>query len=212
VEDGRRAVLRLDEHVRLGQPALEVAALVATGLLDELLARDRLLRVEQRFELLPLDLDQLQRLARLPRRVRRDRRHRLTRVRRLVGEHVHVAGTDDGVDAGRRARRLEVEALHARARVRAAQHRRVQHPVEPHVGRVGGEPAGPLQAVLLRCLVADDLERPGRPLVEDVLLDDHPGLLVAALDLLLGLDQSRHVRTASSILGYAPQRQMFPAM
>ena len=56
------------------------------------------------------------------------------------------------------------------------------------------------------------LERPGRPLLERVLLDDEPDLLAAALDLLLRADQPRHVRIASSIFGYVPQRHRFPAM
>ena len=38
-----------------------------------------------------------------------------------------------------------------------------------------------------------------RPLVERVLLDDHPGLRVATLDLLLGADQACQVAIASSI-------------
>ena len=59
---------------------------------------------------------------------------------------------------------------------------------------------------------ADDLARPGRPLLERVLFDDEPDLLVAALDLLLRADQSCHVRIASSIFGYAPQRQRLPAI
>ena len=48
---------------------------------------------------------------------------------------------------------------------------------------------------------ADDVARAGGPLLERVLLDDEPDLLEAALDLLLGADQSRHVRIASSIFG-----------
>ena len=48
---------------------------------------------------------------------------------------------------------------------------------------------------------ADDLARAGRPLLEHVLLDDEPDLLVTALDLLLGSDQSCHVEIASSIFG-----------
>ena len=66
--------------------------------------------------------------------------------------------------------------------------------------------------VLARRRPADDRERPRGPLLERILLDDEPHLLEAALDLLLGADQSRHVRIASSIFGYVPQRQMFPAM
>jgi hypothetical protein len=88
----------------------------------------------------------------------------------------------------------------------------VQHPVEAEVGRVRRLAARALEAVLALGVAPDDVQRSGRPLLEDVLLDDHPGVLVAALDLLFGLDQSRQVRIASSILGYAPQRQMFPAM
>src|ERR1700751_3685450 len=59
---------------------------------------------------------------------------------------------------------------------------------------------------------ADDPERSRRPLLEHVFLDDDPLLAVAALDLFLGPDQSRHVRTASSIRGYAPQRHRLPAI
>ena len=212
VEERLRPVLGLDDHVRLGQSALEVAALVAAGLLDQLAARDRLVRVEQRLELLPLDLDQPHGLASLRQRVRRDRSHGVTRVAGLVGEDVRVSGADHRPDPQGGARGLEVELPHAGVREGTAQHRGVEHAGEPHVGGVAGLAAGALRAVLPRSRPADDLPRPRRPLLELVLLDDHPGLLVAALDLLLGLDQSRHVRIASSIRGYAPQRQMFPAM
>src|SRR4029077_17850194 len=58
----------------------------------------------------------------------------------------------------------------------------------------------------------DHRERPGGPLLERILLDDDPHLLEASLDLFLGADQSCHERIASSILGYVPQRQMFPAI
>src|SRR4029079_19119984 len=69
-----------------------------------------------------------------------------------------------------------------------------------------------LEPVLPRRRLADDVERSVRPLVERILLDDEPDLFVPAFDLFLGPDQSRHVRIASSIFGYVPQRQMFPAM
>src|SRR4029077_12299147 len=69
-----------------------------------------------------------------------------------------------------------------------------------------------LRAVLARCGPADHRERPFRPLLERILLDDDPDLLEPALDLLLGADQPCQLRIASSILGYVPQRQMFPAI
>src|SRR4051812_28466766 len=68
--------------------------------------------------------------------------------------------------------------------------------------------------VLTRRRPADDLARSLRPLVERVVvaLDHDPLLGVLPLDFLLGADQSRHVRTASSIRGYAPQRHRLPAI
>src|SRR2546423_5948662 len=57
---------------------------------------------------------------------------------------------------------------------------------------------------------ADDPARPRGPLLEDVFLDDDPLLGVPALDLFFGTDQPRHATTASSILGYAPQRHRLP--
>ena len=61
----------------------------------------------------------------------------------------------------------------------------------------------PAVASLPRRGPADDLAGALGPLVERVVvaLDHDPLLGVPALDFLLGLDQSRHVRTASSILG-----------
>ena len=56
-----RRVLGLDDGVRLGEALLVVAALVAARLLQQRAARDRLVGVEQRLQLLPLDLDQLER-------------------------------------------------------------------------------------------------------------------------------------------------------
>jgi hypothetical protein len=60
--------------------------------------------------------------------------------------------------------------------------------------------------------VPDDLARPCGPLVEDVLVHDDPLLLVTTFDFFLGSNQSHHVRIASSIFGYVPQRQIFPAI
>ena len=88
----------------------------------------------------------------------------------------------------------------------------MQHPAQPQVGGVDRLAAGALEPVDPGRRTADDLARSFGPLLERVLVDDEPDLLVPALDLFLGADQSRHVRIASSIFGYAPQRQRLPAI
>ena len=77
----------------------------------------------------------------------------------------------------------------------------MQHPRQLDVRGVARLAAGPLEAVEARRVPADDVAGPGRPLVERVLVDERPDLLVAALDLLLGLDQPCHVEIASSMRG-----------
>ena len=69
------------------------------------------------------------------------------------------------------------------------------------VARVACDPAGLLVAVEAHGRPADDVAGTGRPLIERVLLDERPDLFVAALDLLLRLDQSCHVEIASSMRG-----------
>src|SRR5439155_13530248 len=130
----------------------------------------------------------------------------------LVDELWDLARPECRMHAGHGERRREIDAADRRGRVRRAQHRRVQHPVQAHVGGVLDLPAGALEAVHPRRRSPDDVARPCRPLLEGVLVDDEPHLLVPALDLLLRADQSRHVRIASSIFGYAPQRQRLPAI
>jgi hypothetical protein len=88
----------------------------------------------------------------------------------------------------------------------------VQHARELDVGRVRRLSARALRAVDPWDTAADVRERPGRPLVERVLVDDDPLLGVAALDFLFGPDQPCHDVIASSIFGYVPQRQRFPAI
>ena len=88
----------------------------------------------------------------------------------------------------------------------------MEHAGQLDVGGVLGLAACALVPVLPRRRPPDRVSGAGRPLLQRVLVDDDPLLGVAALDLLLGLDQSRHVSTASSIFGYAPQRQRFPAI
>jgi hypothetical protein len=77
----------------------------------------------------------------------------------------------------------------------------VEHPRQLDVRRVARLSAGLLEAVESRRIAADDVAGPGRPLEERVLVDERPDLLVAALDLLLGLDQPCQVEIASSMRG-----------
>jgi hypothetical protein len=77
----------------------------------------------------------------------------------------------------------------------------VEHPGQLYVRRVARLPPGFLEAVEARRIPADDVAGTGRPLVERILLDERPDLLVAALDLLLGLDQPRQLEIASSMRG-----------
>ncbi|HYX88240.1 MAG TPA: molybdopterin cofactor-binding domain-containing protein, partial [Gaiellaceae bacterium] len=173
-------------------------------LLDELAGR---------LELLPLDVDQRERAPRALRGVGRDRRDRRAVEAGLQGEHVAFAGADRRVHPRRLPRLRQVETLHAGARVRAAQDGGVQHPRQREIGRVRGLSARALVAVDPRCRPPGHLSRPSRPRVDRrVLVDDHPLLGIPALDLLLGANQPRHASTASSIRGYAPQRQRFPAI
>ena len=88
----------------------------------------------------------------------------------------------------------------------------MQHPRKPDVGGVTRLAANALEGVLARSRPTDDLAGALRPLLERILLDDEPDLLEPAFDLFLGADQPRQLRSASSIFGYVPQRQMFPAM
>ena len=212
VEDGLCPVLGLDDDVRLGERAVDVAALVAAHLADELALVRGLFGVEQRLLDVPLDVDQPDRRPRLLDRVGGDRSDRLALVAGLVGQRVDVSGADCAPNSRSGERPLERDLLHACARVRGPENRGVQHPGQPQVGRVPGlAPCahGPRHAL---CRTPDDLARPGRPLLERVFLDDEPDFLEAALDLFLGTDQPCHVEIASSIFGYVPQRHRFPAI
>jgi hypothetical protein len=77
----------------------------------------------------------------------------------------------------------------------------VQHPGKLQVRGVFDLAACTVEPVDARCVPADGRERAGRPLVERILVDDDPDLLVAAFDFLLGADQSCQVVMASSIFG-----------
>ncbi len=88
-----------------------------------------------------------------------------------------------------------------RVRVRRAEDGSLEHPGKADVGGVARPAAHPLRPGLARRGPADDRQRPRRPLLERILLDDDPDLLEPPFDLLLGPDQSCHVRIASSILG-----------
>jgi hypothetical protein len=212
VEHDLRAVLGFDDSVALGDTALEVAALVRLDVGDERLLLDRLVGVEQRLERLPLDIQRGQSGLGLPERLRRHSRNRLADVAGLLFQHVELAGAENGAYATRSARGRQVDTCYTRARERAAQHRRVQHARQLDVGGVQHLAAGAVETVDARHLLPDRRERPFRPLVERVLLDDDPDVLVAAFDFLFGLDQSCQVEMASSIFGYVPQRHRFPDM
>ena len=201
VEDDLRAVLGLDEGVGIGDAPLEVTPLVVLHVRDERLAPDRLVGIEQRLEHLPLDAELLQRGLRLAEGFRRDRRDGLADVAGLVRERIDLARTDDRAHAAPRAGRVQVDTRYTRARVGAAQHGRVQHARQLEIGGVRRLATGFFHAVDTWDRLAHRREWPGRPLIERVLLDDDPDVLVAALDFLLGADQSRQVLIASSILG-----------
>jgi hypothetical protein len=212
VEDRLRAVGGVDHDVRLGESPVEVAALLSPRLFGEEPALDRLLRIEDELELLPLDLDRVQSGPRLSERVGRDRRHGRTDEPCLLLEAGRLPRPDHCAHARQFERRRDVDPSHPCMRVRGAQERGLEHAGQAEIGGVAGLAAHALGSVLACRRTADDRLRPGRPLLERVLFDDEPHLLEPALDLLLGADQSRHVRIASSIFGYVPQRQRLPAM
>ena len=135
-----RRVLGLDDGVGLGDALLVVAALVAARLLDHGAARDRLVGVEQRLELVPLDLDQLERRPCLLQRLGRDPRHRGAFEVRFLLDPGHLSRPDDAEHAGRGRRRGEIDATYLRARVRAAQERALEHPGELDVTGVRASP------------------------------------------------------------------------
>jgi hypothetical protein len=77
----------------------------------------------------------------------------------------------------------------------------MEHARQLNVGGVARFTASFRVAVDARRRAADDGARPRRPLLERVLLDERPDLLVATFDLLLAPDQARQLEIASSILG-----------
>jgi hypothetical protein len=212
VQHRLRHVLGLDDDLRVGHSTREVAAHVRARLVQELAPLDRLVGIEERRALLPLDRDRLHRGASLLDRVGGDRRDGGSGEAGLGIEEVGVLAGESGMDAGHPQCRPDVERAGVGVREGAAQDSGVKHPGQLDVGRVARLAAGALSAVLARRGPADHVERAGGPLLERVLVDDRPDLLVAALDLLLGADQPCHVAIASSMRGYAPQRQRFPAM
>ena len=113
VEDGLRPVLGLDHDVRLGERAVDVAALVAARLADELALVRGLFGVEQRFLDVPLDVDQLDRRPCLLDRVGGDGSDRLALVAGLVGQRVDVFGAHCAPYPGSGERSLERSPLRA---------------------------------------------------------------------------------------------------
>jgi hypothetical protein len=196
-----RRVGGLDEGVCLGEAAFVVAALIGVGLGDDRAAADGLLGVEERLELLPVDLDQPHCRLGLLERLGRDRGDRVPLVVGLCSDAVDLARADRGQDAWSSEGGGEVDPAHLRARVWAVEERRVEHPGELDVGGVARLAAGFLEAVEARRVPADHIPRSRGPLDERILVDERPDLFVAALDLFLGLDQPRQLEIASSMRG-----------
>ena len=129
---------------------------------------------------------------------------------------------DRRADARGRTRGVDVERGHPAARDGRAQDGRVEHPRQLDVDGVARRAARAHRPVLADRRRADDPElRVVGPRLDLVLLvDEDPHVLEPALHLPLGLDEPRlHAtscpearRIARSILGYAPQRQMLPAI
>ena len=151
MEDGLRAVRRLDDDVGLRERLLDVAALVVRAASrGELLAADRLVGVEHDLELLPLDVDRVDRGLRLAERVGGDRGDGRAGVADLLLESVRVARPERRAHARQRERGREVDPLHARVRERRAENRRLQHPGQLDVGGVARLAAHALRPVDLR--------------------------------------------------------------
>ena len=77
----------------------------------------------------------------------------------------------------------------------------MEHARELDVGRVLHLTTRPRPRVYTLRGPSDGLERPSRPGIEGVLLDDDPLLREPAFDLFLRLDQPRQLWIASSIFG-----------
>ncbi len=201
MEDRLGPVLGLDDRVGLGQTLLQVAPLVVRGLVDQGAASYGLVGIEERLDDVPLDVDELEGGARLRERVRCNGGHCRTRIARFAGEGVAVVRTERRPDARGGQCRRQVEAAHAGRGVRASQDGSVEHAGELDVRRIASFAAGAREARHPLGRAAHRLAGPGGPLLEVVLLDDDPLLGVAALDFLLGPDQPRQERIASSIFG-----------
>ncbi len=100
-----RRVVGLDDRVGLGEPALVVAALVVARLGDERPAFDGHLRVQQRLELLPVDLDQSDGRLGLLERLRGDGGDRVALEVGLLADAVDLSRADRGQDTRQPLRR-----------------------------------------------------------------------------------------------------------
>ena len=185
-----------------------LTALVAA----RVIVKVRALRIERRVEDIPLDVDELQRFPGLFERVGRDGNDGRTVVAGFSLEPFCLAWAEHRMDARRFESALEIDAVHAGVRMRIAEDGRVEHSRELEVGGVARLAADALGSIDAHGFLSHDGPWAGWPLLERIFLDDEPDVLVPPLDFLLGLDQSRHVARASSIFGYVPQRQRFPAI
>ncbi len=158
---GRRIERELDRDVGRGEGRLGVATSLVGRVLGEALLVEPLLHVDevrQNFEI------ECKRGNPCPRRFERVRCHdgdRRPGIRGLGGEERRLRRQrqlalrpDHGTNAGRGARRFDVERSHAAVRGRRSQDSRVQHPRELHVDREAHAARRARRAVLPRCGLA----------------------------------------------------------
>ena len=211
VQHRLRPVRRLDDDVGLGEAAGDVAAVVrraarswsffcATACSGSSIGSSCSNSTSSSAE----------RGARLRERVGRDGGDRLPLEVRLGHECAIAPGSSTARTPGASSAR---DASNDLTRARANGERSTATcsiPGSCEVGRVDRLAGRALEPVLPRRRPADDVERAVRPLVERIFLDDEPDLLEASFDFLLGADQSRHVRMASSIFGVRPATAEVP--
>jgi len=174
--------------------------LVGRGRCRELLSPHGLFRIEDRFERLPLDRDRLDRAAGLRKRVGCDRCYCGAAVARFGLETLRVSRPSASCTPAARA------PVRGRASSRARAHRASAAPPRAASLEAGYPPCSALRRGLAPVRPAAPRRgRPPsaahRPLRQRIFLDHEPDLFEPALDLLLGADQSRQCRIASSIRG-----------
>jgi hypothetical protein len=231
----RGAVRRVDDEIRLLEPALGVAALVRRRFGDVAIrfeawrdVADRFLQIDDMRQELVIDLDEAERLDRGLLVVRRDRGHLVADVADLFAEDRLLAAerglrriepVEDAANARQRFGLLRVDPPHPGTRIRAAEHADVEHAREIDVLRVSGPAGDPLDAVDTAARPRDLGELGPRGRDREILaLHEDERFVDLAFELLPAPDDARHQdfrlpadTPALTMFGYAPQRQRFPA-